>query len=60
MATGLNTDLKATFGVNIEKQVSDNLEGFLTAVGKTILKEVFKRQCFELPDRKTSEIYDVL
>ena len=34
MATGLKTGLKPTFGVNIEKHGSDNLEGFLTAAGK--------------------------
>ena len=29
-------------------------------MGKTLLKEAFKRQRFERPNRKTSEIYDVL
>ena len=35
MTTGLNTGSKPTFGVNTAKHASDNLEGFLTAVGKT-------------------------
>ena len=60
MATGLNTGLKPTFGVNTAKHGSDNLEGFLTAVGKNLLKEAFKRQHFERQNRKTVEIYDVL
>ena len=60
MATGLNTGLKPTFGVKTEKNGSDNLEGFLTAVGKTLLKEAFKRRSFERQNRKTVEIYDVL
>ena len=60
MATGLNTSLNPTFGIETSKNGSDNLEGFLTAVGKTILKEALKRQCFERPNKKTSEIYDVL
>ena len=34
MATGLNTVLKTTFGLKTEKNGSDNLAGFLTAVGK--------------------------
>ena len=60
MATGLNTGLKPTFGIKAEKHGSDNLRGFLTAVGKTILKEAFKRRRVERPNRRTSEIYDVL
>ena len=56
MTTGLKTGLKPTFGVKTEKHGSDKLEGFLTAVGKTLLKEAFKRRFFEGPDRKTSEI----
>ena len=47
MATGLNTGLKPTFWVNTAKHESDNLEGFLTAVVKTLLKEAFKHQRFE-------------
>ena len=34
MATGLNTGLKPTFGVNKVKHGSDNLEDFLTALEK--------------------------
>ena len=60
MATGLNTGLKPTFGVKTAKHGSDNLKGFLTAVGKTLLKEVFKRRRFDRQNRKTVEIYDVL
>ena len=60
MATGLNTGLNPTFGVKTVKHVSDNLEGFLTAVGKTLLKKAFKRRRFERQNRKTVEIYDVL
>ena len=60
MATGLNTSLNPTFGVKTAKHVSDNLEGFLSAVEKTLIKEAFKRRRFEQPNRKTSEIYDVL
>ena len=60
MATGLNTGLKTTFGVKIEKHGSDNLKDFLTAVGKTFLKEALKRRRFERQNRKTVEIYDVL
>ena len=60
MATGLNTGLKPTFGVNAAKHGSDNLEGFLTPVGKNLLKEAFKHRRFELQNIKTVEIYDVL
>ena len=35
MATGLNNALKPTFEINTEKYGSDNIEVFLTAVGKT-------------------------
>ena len=59
MATGLNTGLKPTFGVNTAKHGSDNLEGFLIAVGKTLFKEAFKRRRFDRQNRKTVEIYDV-
>ena len=60
MATGLNTGLKPTFWIKTAKHGSDNLEGFLTVVGKTLIKEDFKRRRFELQNRKTVEIYDVL
>ena len=60
MATGLNTGLNPTSGIKKAKNGSDNIEGFLTAVGKTLLKEDFKRRRFERPNRKTSEIYDVI
>ena len=60
MTTGLNTGSKPTFGVNTAKHGSDNLKGFLTAVEKTLIKEYFKRRRFERPNKKTSEIYDVL
>ena len=60
MATGLNTVLKPDFGVKTAKHGSDNLEGFLTAVEKTLLKEAFKRRRFDCQNSKTVEIYDVL
>ena len=41
MATGLNTGLKTTFGIKKAKHGSDNLEGFLTALEKILLKEAF-------------------
>ena len=60
MATGLNTGLNPTFGIKKAKHGSDNLEGFLTALGKILLKEAFKRRRFQRPNRKKSKIYDVL
>ena len=60
MATGLNTGLKTTSGIKTEKHVSNKLEGFRAAVGKTLLKEAFNCQRFEFSNRKTSEIYKVL
>ena len=60
MSTGLNTGLKPKFGIKTAKHGSDNLEGFLTTMVKTLRKEAFKRQRFERPNRKTSEIYYVL
>ena len=60
MATGLNTGLKPTSGIKTAKHGSDKLEGFLTAVVKTLLKEAFERQRFERPNRKTSEICNVI
>ena len=56
MATGLKTGLKPTFGVKTEKHGSGNLKGFLTAVGKALLKEDFKRKLFERQNRKTVKI----
>ena len=43
-ATGLDTGLKPTFRIKTVKHGLDNLEGFLTAVEKTLLKEAFKRR----------------
>ena len=60
MNTGLNTGLKPTFGIKTAKNISDNVEGFLTAVEKNLLRKAFKRQRFKRPNRKTSEIYYVL
>ena len=60
MATGLNTGLKPTFRVKTLNHGSDNFEGFLTKVGKILLKEAFKRRRFDRQNRKTVEIYDVL
>ena len=37
------------------KHGSNNLEGPLTAAGKTLLKEYFKRRCFERPNKKTAD-----
>ena len=59
-ATGLKTILKPTFGLKTAKHGSDNLEWFLTAVEKTLLKEAFKRRHFERKNNKTKEIYDIL
>ena len=59
-ATGLNTGLKPTFVLKTMKHGSDNLEVFLTAVEKTLLKEAFKRRRFERQNKKTKEIYDIL
>ena len=42
------------------KHGSDNMEGFLTAVEKTLLKEAFKRRRFERQNTKKKEIYDIL
>ena len=47
LTTGLNTGLKPTFGIKGVKHGSDHLNFFLTAAGKTLLKEAFKRRCFE-------------
>ena len=58
MDTGINTGLKSTLGIKTAKHGSDNLEGFLTVVGKPLLKEAFKRRNFEKTNKKTSEIYD--
>ena len=60
MATGLNIGLKPTFGLNNVKHGSEDLEGLLTSVVKTLLKEAFKRQHYGCPNKKTSEIYEVL
>ena len=37
----LSIGLKPTFGINTSKHGSDNIEGLLKAVGKTLLKEDF-------------------
>ena len=60
MATGLNNGLKPTFGIKTAKHRSDNIEVFLTAVGKILLKEAFKHQRFERLNKKIGEIYEVL
>ena len=39
MATSLNTGLKPIFGLKNAKHGSNNIEGFLTAVVKTLFKE---------------------
>ena len=54
MDTGINTGLKPTLGIKTAKHGSDNLEGFVTAVGKNLLKEAFKRRHFEKTNRKTT------
>ena len=59
-ATGLNTGLKPTLWLKTSKHGSDYLEGFLTAVEKTLIKEAFKRRRFERKNTKTKEIYDIL
>ena len=58
--TSLNTGLKPTFLLETGKYGSANLEGFLTEVEKTLIKEAFKRQRFERQNTKTEEIYDIL
>ena len=60
MDTGLNTGLKPIFGIKTANHGSENLEGFLTAVRKNLLKKAFKRRRFERPKNKTREIYEVL
>ena len=60
MATGLNIGLRPTFGIKIAKYGSDNIEGFLTVVGKKLVKEAFKLRRFERRNNKTREIYKVL
>ena len=60
MATGLNINLKPTFGIKNVKHVATNLEGFLKVVGKILLKEAFKRRCFKRSNKKTREIYRVI
>ena len=60
MNIGLNNGLKPKFGIKNVKHGSDNLEGFLIAVKKKILKAAFKRWRFELSNNKTREIYKVL
>ena len=60
MATGLNTGLKPTFGIKTVKHGSDNLEDFLTATERTLLKEAFRRRRFERPNKKIREMYEVL
>ena len=40
MATGLNTGLNPICGIKTLKDGSENLEGFLTAVGKTSSKRL--------------------
>ena len=59
-ATGLSTSLNPTFGLKTKNHGSDNIEGFLTAVEKTLLKEAFRRRHFERPNKKTREIHEVL
>ena len=60
MATSLSTGLKPIFGLKTAKRGSENLKGFLKAVGKTLLKEAFRCQHLERPNKKTREIYKVL
>ena len=60
MATSLSTGLKPIFGLKTVKHDIDHLKGFLTAVGKTLLREAFRCRHFERPNKKTREIYKVL
>ena len=60
MVTGLNTGLNPTFVIKTAIYGSDNLEGFLTAVEKSLLKEAFKHRLFELQNKKTREIYEFI
>ena len=53
------TSVKVIITLITAKHGSDNLEGFLTAVEKPLLKEDFKRLSFDRQNRKTVEIYDV-
>ena len=41
MATGLNTGLKPTFEIKTAKHRLENIEGLITAVERTLLKEAF-------------------
>ena len=41
MATVLSTGLKPTFGLKTAKHGSNNLEGFLTVVGKPSSRRIF-------------------
>ena len=60
MAISLSKGLKPIFGLKNENHGSNNIEGFLTAVGKTLLKEAFICRRFERPNKKSREIYEVL
>ena len=50
----------STFGLNTAKYGSENIEGFLTAVERTLLKEAFQRRHVERPINKTRKIHDFL
>ena len=60
MTTGLSTGLKPKIVFDTSKHGSGKIEVFLTAVGKTLLGEAFRRQRFERLNKKIREIYDVL
>ena len=52
-AADLNTGLKTTVGLKTVNNVSNNIEGFMTAVEKTLLKEAFRRKRFKHWNNKT-------
>ena len=55
MATGMNTSLKPTFGIKTEKYVSENLEGFLTAVEKPSSRKLYNANNLNARTRKSEK-----
>ena len=52
MDTGLSTGLNPTFGIKIEKHGYENLEGFLTAVGKPSSRRICDASASNAQTRK--------
>ena len=57
MATSLSIGLKPISGFRSAKHRSKNIEGFLTASRKTLLKEAFWHEHFEWLNMNTRDIY---